>query len=142
MSMELYLLFSMQNAPNLDEWNRALSERNIPASIAVDVDLKTHSGFLPMRLENKDTGLYFLIEDYDDLAAHFPPLKGISMEDPVVYSLGFGGHMEEGAVVFYSAYVLTVAFNGTAFESQGGSLMNADSLLQRAKLLHQMAGTQ
>ena len=142
MSMELYLLFAMQDAPNLEEWNRALSERSIPVSITENVDLKTHSGFLPMRLEDKDTGLYSLIDDYADLAAHFPELKTTAIEEPVAYSLGYGGHMDEGAVVFYSAYALTVAFNGIAFEPQGGTILDADSLLEAAKVLHKMAGTQ
>lgn len=95
-----------------------------------------------MRLENKDTGLYFLIDDYADLAAHLPPLKEISIEEPVVYSLGFGGHLDEGAVVFYSAYALTVAFNGIALETQGGILMSADALLEAAKQFHGMAANQ
>jgi hypothetical protein len=142
MSMELYLLFAMQDAPNRDEWNRALSERSIPVLITVDADLRTHSGFLPMRLESKDTGLYFLIDDYAELAAQFPPIKEVSIENPVVYSLGFGGHLDEAAVVFYSAYVLSVAFNGIAFEPQGGTLMDAELLLESARHVHEMAGTQ
>jgi hypothetical protein len=142
MSMELYVLFAMQDAPSLDDWKRALSEHSIPVSITEEVDLRTHSGFLPMRLEDTDTGLYFLVDDYSDLAAHFPQLTNVSIEDPVVYSLGFGGHQDEGAVVFYSAYALAVAFNGIAFESQGGTFVNAESLLEAAKLFHEMAALQ
>jgi len=142
MSMELYLLFAMQDAPDCDAWSRALSERNLPVSITAGADLKTLSGFLPMRLESKDTGLNFLIENYADLAAQFPALKGIPVEDPVVYSLGFGARMDEAAVVFYSAYALSVAFNGTALEPQGGTVMSPDSLLEAAKALHDMAGSQ
>ena len=142
MSIELYVLFAMQDAPNLDEWKNALSERDIPVAITEQVDLNTHSGFLPMRLENEDTGLYFLIEDYADLAANIPPLKEISIEDPVVYSLGYGGKLDEGAAVFYSASALTAEFNGLAFEPQGGVFMNADTLLEAAKQLHQMAAAQ
>ena len=142
MSIELYVLFAMQDAPNLEEWNNALSERNIPVAITEQVDLSTHSGFLPMRLGSEDTGLYFLIEDYADLAANIPSLKEVSIEEPVVYSLGYAGRLEEGAAVFYSASALTAEFNGVAFEPQGAVFMNADTLLETAKQLHQMAANQ
>ncbi|HIC80133.1 MAG TPA: hypothetical protein EYP07_04105 [Kiloniellaceae bacterium] len=142
MSIELYVLFAMQDAPNLEEWNNALSERNIPVAITEQVDLSAHSGFLPMRLGNEETGLYFLIEDYADLAANIPSLKEVSIEEPVVYSLGYGGRLEEGAAVFYSASALTAEFNGVAFEPQGAVFMNADTLLEAAKQLHQMAESQ
>ena len=142
MSMELFVLFALQDAPNLDEWKSALSERELPVSITEDVDLSTHSGSLPMRLESDDTGLYFLIEDYTDLAENIPPLKEVSIENPIVYSLGYGGHMDEGAAVFYSAYALTVEFNGIVFEPQGAAFMDADNLLQAAKQLHEMAENQ
>jgi hypothetical protein len=142
MSMELLVLFAVGDAPDLQEWKSALAERKIPVSITAEVDLRTHSGFLPMQLENEDTGLYFSIEDFEDLSANIPPLMEVSIDNPVVYSLGFGGHMAEGAVVFYSASALTAEFNGMAFETQGGLFMNADELLEAAKQLHQMVGEQ
>ena len=142
MAMELFVLFAAGDAPDLQEWKEALSERNIPASITEEVDLSTHTGFLPMRLENEDTGLYFLIEDFDDLTVNIPPLEEVPIEDPVVYSLGFGGHTAEGAVVFYTASALISEFNGIAFETQGGVFMNADELLEAAKQLHQLAAQQ
>ena len=142
MSMELFVLFAVGDAPNVQEWNDALSDRSIPVLISEQVDLSTHSGFLPMRLEDDDTGLYFLIEDYGDLAANIPALSQIPIDDPVVYSLGFGGDIAEGAVVFYSASALTAEFNGIAFETQGGGFMKADDLLEAARQLHQMVTDQ
>ena len=142
MSMTLLVLFTMQDAPNLDDWKSALSERDLPISITEDVDLSTHSGFLPMRLEGDDTGLYFLIEDYANLSATTPPLQEVSIENPVVYSLGFGGHMDEGAAAFYSAFALTVEFNGIVFDPQGAAFMDADTLLKAAKQLHEMSISQ
>lgn len=142
MSMEIFVIFSVGDAPDIQEWKSALSERSIPVSISEGVDLSAHSGFLPMRLEDEDTGLYFLLEDFEDLAASIPSLKQVSIDNPVVYSLGFGGNVAEGAVVFYSASALTAEFNGMAFETQGGVFMNADELLEGAKQLHQMAAEQ
>ena len=129
MSMELLIFFALGDAPDLQEWKNALAERNIPVSITEQVDLSTFSGFLPMRLEN----------DFEDLAANIPALKNISINKPVVYSLSYGGHMAEGAVVFYSASALTAEFNGVAFDAEGGVFMNADELLEAAKLFQQMA---
>ena len=138
MSMQLLVLFAMQDAPDIDDWRNALTEQNVPVSITEKVDLESHAGFLPMRLDNRDTGLYFQVADYVDLAASIPPLNEVSIEDPVVYTLGYGGSLEEGAVAFYSAFALTVAFNGVAFEPQGGGFMNADRLLEAATQLHEL----
>lgn len=141
MAMELYLLFAMQDAPNLENWRGALSERDLPLSITEEVDLTTHSGFLPMRLEEQEAGLYFLIDDYADLVAHIPRLQENSIEDPVVYALGSGGRHDEGAAVFYSVHALTVTFNGLAFDPQSGAFVDAEALLQAARLFHDMAAS-
>lgn len=140
--MELLVLFAVGDAPDFQEWNDALSNRSISVSITEETDLSTHSGFLPMRLEGDDTGLYFLIEDYEEVALNIPTLREVSIDEPVVYSLGFGGDLLEGAVVFYSASALTAEFNGMAFDTQGGGFMKADELLEAARQLHQMAGDQ
>ena len=142
MSMELFVFFAMGDAPDIQGWNDALSERQIPVTITAQIDLSKHSGFLPMRLDMEGTGLYFRAADYDDLAANIPPLREIPIDDPIVYSLGFGGPLAEGAVVFYSASALTAVYNGIAFEPQGGVFMDPDELLEAAKQLHQMAANQ
>ena len=132
----------MQDAPNLDAWKGALVEQNLPLTIIAVAPLDTHFGFLPMRLENRDTGLHFLIEDYADLAEHFLSLRDISIEKPVVYSLSFGSDSNEGAVVLYSAFALTVEFNGIAFDPQRGAVVPPDALLETAKLFHEMGANQ
>ncbi|HEY9549250.1 MAG TPA: hypothetical protein VIR45_07090 [Kiloniellaceae bacterium] len=139
--MELYVLFALRDAPNLDAWKVALAERNLPVSVTADIALETLSGFLPMQLENKDTGLYFVIDNYAELATQFPALKEIPIAEPVVYSLGYGGHLDEGAVAIYSAFALTAEFNGIAFDPQGGAIVPSEALLEAAKLFQEMART-
>ncbi len=141
MSMEVLVLFAIQNAPNLEEWKSALAAREIPISITEQVDISTHSGFLPMRLEDEESGLHFLIDDYADLAANIPLLKDVSLENPVVYSLGYGGRLDEAVVALYSAYALTVEFNGLAFDPQTGAFIDPGELLAVAKQIHKMASS-
>ncbi len=141
MSMQLFVLFAGQDAPDLEAWANALSARDLPLSITEKANLETHTGFLPMQLDGEDTGLYFHVADYRDLAAQIPPLKEITIEDPVVWSLGFGSPPKEGLAVFYSAAALTSELNGVAFEPQGGAFMNAYELLEAARQIHQMAAT-
>src|SRR3546814_17740640 len=102
MSMELYVLFAMRDAPNLDAWKVALAERDLPVSVTAGIALETLSGFLPTQLENMATGLYFVIDNYAELVPQFHVLTEISHAAHAVYSLGSGGDLAEGAVAFYS----------------------------------------
>ncbi len=99
MPMDLFVLFSVQDAPTVQLWNDALAERQIPVSITEQVDLSKHSGFLP--------------------CSSIMRLWVISIDDPVVCSLGFGGRMAEGSVVFYSASALTAEYNGIGIRNSG-----------------------
>jgi hypothetical protein len=50
-----------------------------------------------------------------------------------VYELGYGGDWLEAATAFYAASVLVSKYGGTAFEPQGGIVMDAKALLEAAR---------
>ena len=139
MSMELLVFLSMDAAPNVQKWNAALAERKLPVKITETVNLTEHSGFLPMTLDGNPTGLYFLNEDYSELAASIPSLTKPPFANTVVYSLGYGGDFKEGAVVFFAAAALVEEFRGVAFETQAGQFMGAPELVEAAKQLQALA---
>ena len=139
MSMELFVIFASGQAPAAAAWNRALADAHTPAAIAQDVDLSKHTGFLPVTLSGKQTGFEFLLESFSELAAHYPAIAKLKVGKPVVYSLGYGGDLNECAAVFYSASVLVEKFGGTAFEPQGGVVMATEDLLSAARECQEMA---
>ena len=140
--MELFVILAAGQAPDAPAWNKALAEARTPAVLAQGIDLSKHTGFLPVTVGGTQTGFYFLLESFPELAAHYPAVATLKLEKPVVYSLGYGGDLNECAAVFYSASVLVEKFGGTAFEPQGGIVMGAKELLGAAKQCQEMNGAE
>ena len=63
----------------------------------------------------------------------------IGIDNPVVFSLSYGGHFYECAAVFFSASVLVSKFQGRAFETEGGTFMSSEELFEAGQQCFQMA---
>jgi len=134
MAMTLLVVMALNRAPNAATWQRAMTESHVPVHFSRPVNLEVHSGFVPLTLRGSASGFYFLREDFADLSRHYAPLAHMTVEKPVVYSLGYGGHGLECASAFYSASVLVSQFGGVAFDPEGGELMSARSLQETAEV--------
>jgi hypothetical protein len=140
MSMELLVVLSLLSAPSQDEWQNAIDNLDIPVKIVDEVNLKKHSGFLPITLGEKDTGFYFDVAEHTDITAKLTEkLTNTDVSNYVVYSLGYGGHFYESAAAFYSAAALASTFGGLVFEPQGEIIMGFEELIEAAKISHKMA---
>jgi hypothetical protein len=140
--MTLFVIFAAGHAPDAPAWNKALAEARTPAVLAQDIDLSKHTGFLPVTIGGKQTGFYFLLESFPELAAHYPAVAALKVERPMVYSLGYGSDLNECAAVFYSASALVSNFGGTAFDPQGGIVLGAKELIATAKECQGMIGSE
>ena len=89
------MILAAGHAPDAPAWNKALSEARTPAALAQGIDLSKHTGFSPVTVGGKQTGFYFLLESFPELAAHYPAIAALKVEKPVVYSLGYGGDLNE-----------------------------------------------
>jgi hypothetical protein len=132
MSMELFVILAATRAPDVEAWNKSLATASVPV-VFESTDLARHTGFLPATLRDKKTGISFMRVSYPELAAHYPPIAAIKVEKPIVYELGYGGDWLEAATAFYAASVLVSKYGGTAFEPQGGIVMDAEALLEAAR---------
>lgn len=133
MSVELLVVLAASKAPDWSSWNQALWETRAPASLARSVDLQRHNGFLPVRVQGRATGFYFLVESATDVAVQYPALAGVPLIKPIVYSLSYGGHPEECAAVFLAASVLVSRFGGIAFDPQQGILLSLEQVNDGAR---------
>lgn len=133
MPVELLVVLAASKAPDWSSWNQALWEAHVPASLARSVDLQRHSGFLPVRVQGRATGFYFLVESATDLAVQYPALATVPVVKPVVYSLSYGGRPEECAAVFLSASILVSRFDGIAFDPQQGALLSLEQVNDGAR---------
>jgi hypothetical protein len=140
--MELLVIFALGKAPTMDAWQRELDVRHTPLQFTEKVDIAEHGGFLPATIDGHKSGLFFLIGNYAELASNYPGIGQLGLQQPVVYSLGYGGDVYECAAAFYSASALVSAFGGKAFEPQGGVFMGEQELLAAARECHGVARNQ
>jgi hypothetical protein len=142
MSMELFVIFALSKSPTFDLWQSELKTSQSPAQFAQKVDLQQHTGFLPMKVQGRNSGFFLLRDSFSDLAAHYPALRQLKQEDSTVYALGYGGDFDECASAFYSAAALVALSDGKAFEPQGGVFMSKEELIAAASQCLQLAKDQ
>jgi hypothetical protein len=133
MTVELLIVLAASKAPDWSSWNQALWDARLPASLARSVDLRSHTGFLRVRVEGRATGFYFHAESFTDVAVQYPALATVAVSGPIVYSLSYGGRPEECAAVFLSASVLVARFQGVAFDPQQNLLLSLEQVRDGAR---------
>jgi hypothetical protein len=134
MSMELYVVLALHSSPTGEAWQNALKEQGVPVEFNALPDPARDTGFVPLTVLGQQSGFYFLRGDYRELSGCYPAIASVKLQEPVVYSLRYGGHYLQGAAVLYAASVLVARFGGVAFEPQGGIFMTERQLLDAAKL--------
>jgi hypothetical protein len=131
-SLDLLVILAADTAPNWNAWAQALSQTHTPATFTQPVDLSQHTGFLPVLVNGRASGFYFLREPYPELAVQYPAVAKVHIDNPIVYSLSFGGYSDECAAAFLSASALVSRFHGLAFDPQEGAMMSAKQLTEAA----------
>ncbi|HXY96707.1 MAG TPA: hypothetical protein VEH00_06995 [Steroidobacteraceae bacterium] len=132
MPVELLVVLATSKAPDWSSWNQALWEAHVPASLARSVDLQRHNGFLPVRVQGRATGFYFVEESASDLAMQYPALAVVPLSKPIVYSLSYA-RPEECAAAFLSASVLVSRFEGVVFDPQQGLMLSLEQVNDGAR---------
>jgi len=130
--VELLVVLATSKAPDWSSWNQALWEAHVPASLARSVDLQRHNGFLPVRVQGRATGFYFVEESASDLAMQYPALAAVPLSKPIVYSLSYA-RPEECAAAFLSASVLVSRFEGVVFDPQQGLMLSLEQVNDGAR---------
>jgi hypothetical protein len=132
MPVELLVVLATSKAPDWSSWNQALWEAHVPASLARSVDLQRHNGFLPVRVQGRATGFYFMVESASDLAMQYPALAAVPLSKPIVYSLSYV-RPQECAAAFLSASVLVSRFQGVVFDPQQGLMLSLEQVNDGAR---------
>jgi len=132
MPVELLVVLATSKAPDWSSWNQALWEAHVPASLARSVDLQRFNGFLPVRVQGRATGFYFVAESASDLAMQYPPLASVPLSKPIVYSLSYA-RPEECAAAFLSASVLVSRFQGVVFDPQQSLMLSLEQVNDGAR---------
>lgn len=81
------MILARSDARDCTAWNRALSSVSPTTSFTAFVDLRRDGGFLPVRLDGRDTGFFFYYGSSKDLAAHSQEVARFHIDDPIVYQM-------------------------------------------------------
>jgi hypothetical protein len=122
MAMELHVL-SERRLASVKEWQRAIEAENFPLRLSPDVQFKTISGFLPSRLEGKNTGF----ECYHDDAAEIMNGDGnLDFGRRWTFAVGFRiiGDFAELRAAWMAATAYAHATGGVVFDPQEDKIYN------------------
>jgi len=120
MSMTLYVILSLSDVPNTNALNNLAKQLNTPVYYVENVELKEHTGFLPVKLKTEDSGVETYMSPYSEFTDYFPNFDSSVYQKPVVITFRWGGDMNEMVIALNSAYLLGYEKQSAVFEPQSG----------------------
>jgi hypothetical protein len=121
MSMEMYV-FSDRELDTVSDWQAAIDAEGYPLQLSADVQLKTHSGFLPMHLRGELTGFEC---DREDAAELIQACPRIDFGHPWKFALGFrwlGSKESELLAAWMAGTAYAHASGGVIFDGETGKI--------------------
>ncbi|MCF6442930.1 hypothetical protein L1077_26250 [Pseudoalteromonas luteoviolacea] len=122
MSMTMYVFLSISDVPNTNSLNELSKQLNSSVHYMENVDLKEHTGFLPIQLSGNNSGVEIYMLPLSEFLDYFPSFDSSTFEKPVVITFRWGGDMNEMLVALKSAYLLGYEKQSAVFEPQSGGV--------------------
>jgi hypothetical protein len=138
MSMSLYVVLALKTMPSPEEINLDAKELNIPIEISVDADLSKHTGYLPINVSGNDSGVEVYVFPASELEDVIPQSESIDFGNSIAVEFRWGGNFKEAIAAFYTAQVLTMKYNGVAFDPESGIFIESEQLAQGAAAFESM----
>lgn len=132
MSMTMYVILSVSDVPNTNSLNELSKHLTVPISYSENVDLKKHTGFLPVKLKGEDSGVETYMSPLSEFSDYFPSFDSSAYQEPVVITFRWGGDMNEMIVALNSAYLLGYEKRSTVFEPQSGMFLTNEQVKEGA----------
>jgi len=133
LSLEQHAFLMKGTVPSRTDWQAAITE--IGFDMQIDPELKPFEafGFLPCKLEGRDSGFEIYYDPSDELLTAYPQLKeNTGLRD---YSISFrwGGDMAECACVLIASAALAKSFGALVYYPDDNLLYSYDDLVREAK---------
>lgn len=131
MSMGLFLLLPLDAPLKTVHLNEIAEKLNIPIIYNSDIDLGTHSGFLPATVNGVKTAVEMFKLSFAEVSYILRPNKDINSENTLVIQFRLGGNSNETLIALYTALLYLSGFNGIAFDSMSNKYFNTEKLQQK-----------
>ncbi|AJQ95498.1 hypothetical protein [Gynuella sunshinyii] len=134
MSMSFFLILSLDTPLQTDQINKDINE---PYGIRYEqgVDLKSHSGFLPIVHNGVKTGVETYYIPISELEGHLPPEPPIDESQTQVLQLRWGGDMNESIAAIKTAVAISTTYNGMVFDASSNQYVKPAELLMGLEYL-------
>ena len=119
--------------PSPEEINLGAKELNIPIEINTEADLGKHTGYLPIKVSGNESGVETYIYPASKIKDIIPENGDLDIDNSIVVQFRWGGSFKEAVAAFYTAQVLTVKYNGVAFDPESGMFLESQQLAQGAE---------
>jgi len=130
MSMSLFLLLPLGAPLKTEYLNETAKKLNMPIIFKSDLDLGTHSGFLPATVNGVKAGVEILKLSFTEVSFILPPNKDINPEETLVIQFRLGVDSNETVIALYTALLYLSSYNGIAFDSVSNQYFNTEQLQQ------------
>ncbi len=130
MSMSLFLLLPLDAPLRTEHLNEVAKKLDVPITYNSDVDLGTHSGFLPATVNSVKDGVEILKLSFEEVSFILPPNKDIKPKDTLVIQFRLGVNPNETVIALYTALLYLLSYNGIVFDSKSNKYFNAEILQQ------------
>ncbi len=133
--MSLFLLLPEEAPLKTEFLNKAAKDLQLPIIFNNDIDLGTHSGFLPAIVNSVRAGVEILQLSFAEVSFILPANNDINPEDTVVIQFRLGGSSNETIIALYTALLYSSSYNGIVFDSMSNQYFNSEQLQQKIETL-------
>jgi len=134
MSMEFNVFLRNSNFPDRAKWQKAIDEFGLPMKLDRSLDPKTNTGYVPVKLKDRESGFELYNDGSEELISDHPELAAAIGDRDTVLSFRWGGDLNEGGCSLAAAAALVKAFDAVGFDPQDGAFhTDFAELIRQAK---------
>lgn len=129
MSIELHIFLPDSPALTVQAWQGAVEAAAFPMILDEEIDLASHSGFLPARYDGKQTGFEFYVDPASDILAAYPHVAAQVGPRTKCATFRWGGDLLEMCAALSAAASLAKLTKGLYFYPDDDLICEADEAL-------------
>jgi hypothetical protein len=138
MSMSLFVILALDCDTTTSKLNEYSDELGYSIQYEKDIELKTHSGFLPATVSGRAAGVESYSFPVKELPDFFQVLVPQQLTNGLVYQFRFGGRESEAVSAFSTAILLNTKCNGVTIDDQTGTVIPVEQLIQGLSYFDQL----
>ncbi len=126
MSMTLMVVVGSGCRLTTTDMSSHANELDLSIAFEEEADLKTHSGFLPVRVSDVDTGVETYFDEGPEVLDKIREYIDIGEDKVAVVTFRWGSSLQEGATAFYIAYLLASQCGAIIYDTASDEVISEE----------------